>query len=77
MNTKNCFVLVGNGWILVGQPIEDGGVLGYSGGSLLPPEYQYPSAKMRTKNLLVGLFSLRATNTFQPILFTGVKRGKR
>jgi hypothetical protein len=37
MNTKNCFVLVGNGWILVGQLIEDGGVLGYSGGSLLPP----------------------------------------
>lgn len=36
MNTKYCFVLVGISWILVGQLIEDGGVLGYSGGSLLP-----------------------------------------
>lgn len=37
MNTLYWLVMVGNGWILVGQLIEDGGVLGYSGGSLLPP----------------------------------------
>jgi hypothetical protein len=36
MNTKNCIVLVGNGCLIVGQPIEDGGFLGYSGGNLLP-----------------------------------------
>lgn len=36
MNTLYWLVMVGNGWILVGQLIEDGGVLGYSGGDLSP-----------------------------------------